>query len=65
MQVEDARVAMRLYQLYKKEWEDAVKARVGRRERERSRYMKPVDRTHNQNQYTSGTNFYVMLTGGK
>ena len=64
MQVEDARVAMRLYQLYKKDWEDAVKARVGRRERER-RCMKPVDRTHSQDQYTSGVNFYVMLTGGK
>ena len=54
---------MRLYQLYKKEWEDAVKARVGRRERERSRHMKPVDRTHNQVQCSSGTNFYIMLTG--
>lgn len=55
---------MRLYQLYKKDWEDAVKARVRRRERER-RCMKPVDRTHSQDQYTSSTNFYVMLTGGK
>ena len=26
--VEDARVAMRLYQLHKREWEEAVKARV-------------------------------------
>ena len=49
--------------MYKKEGEDAVKARVGRRERERSRHMKPVDRTHNQVQCSSGTNFYIMLTG--
>lgn len=54
---------MRLYQLYKKEWEDTVKARVGRRERERSRHMKPVDRAHNQVQCSSSTNFYIMLTG--
>lgn len=53
---------MRLYQLYKKEWEDAVKARVGRREREKSRHMK-LDRTHNQVQCSSSTNFYIMLTG--
>ena len=38
VQVEDARVAMKLYQLHKKEWEASVRARLTKREiRERKR----------------------------
>ena len=45
-QVEDARVAMKLYQLHKRDWETSVKARLTRREvrdRRRERRRKEED----------------------
>lgn len=59
LQVEDAQVAMKLYQLHKKEWEASVRERLTRREiRERKREKK---RSDIQRENSHSKPFNIML----
>ena len=62
--VEDARVAMRLYQLHKREWEEAVKARVRKIQATISKTKTiQVTRQKDLKQQTSQSKpFHVMLS---
>ena len=66
-QVEDARVAMRLYQLRKKSWEETLKARIGPTERRqlkainsKKKYCQVITRK-DMKQHVFSKPFNVML----
>ena len=55
-------MAMRLYQLHKREWEESIKTRVSRRERKAARRKKErVQDKISQLHETASRHFNVML----